>query len=168
VIPGRPPAGRLLPVLLLTAWLIPSGPAAAVGQRPAPKLRTLVHDQPALDRLMGKHLLSLQWISWRRFGTVEITDDRGLLVIKGEQRARRGDDYLKIDGIILEVGKRFFRFEGTIVTRVSYINEGKPCRRRGRFVFRITGKRKYWRLKQRDNPCDVAADYVDIYFARPR
>jgi hypothetical protein len=31
-------------------------------------------------------------------------------------------------------------------------------------TFKITGKRKYWRMQQFDNPCDEAADYVDIYF----
>jgi hypothetical protein len=53
-----------------------------------------------------------------------------------------------------------------VTTQISHINEGKPCERTGILNFRITGKRKYWRLQQIDNPCDQAADYVDIYFRK--
>ena len=46
---------------------------------------------------------------------------------------------------------------------------GKPCVKTGRFTFRITGTRKYWRLKEMTN-CEggMLVDYVDVYFARPK
>jgi hypothetical protein len=36
--------------------------------------------------------------------------------------------------------------------------------RQGDFTFKVTGKRKYWRMQEMDNPCDEATDYVDIYY----
>jgi hypothetical protein len=30
-------------------------------------------------------------------------------------------------------------------------------------VFKITEKRKYWRLQEMQSPCDTATDYVDIF-----
>ena len=56
------------------------------------------------------------------------------------------------------------KFDGKVITQVTHINGGKPCERTSEMTFRITGKRKYWRLQQIDNPCDGVADYVDIYF----
>jgi hypothetical protein len=35
--------------------------------------------------------------------------------------------------------------------------------REGRFTFRITGTRRYWRMKEMNNPCEDVADYVDVY-----
>jgi hypothetical protein len=106
----------------------------------------------------------LQWVSWDRFGVATVTERGGTLYLEGEQR--NGSDFVKVDGVITRVEKAEFAFRGTIVTQVSHINEGKPCTRDGEFTFAIKGGRKYWRLHQMDNPCDVAADYVDIYFRR--
>jgi hypothetical protein len=66
--------------------------------------------------------------------------------------------------MIVSIDARQFVFEGTITTTISHINGGKPCVRQGDFTFKITGKRKYWRMQEMDNPCDEATDYVDIYF----
>ena len=57
-----------------------------------------------------------------------------------------------------------FVFQGRIVTQVSYLFGGQPCTRDGAFTFRITGKRKYWRMKEMQSPCDDVVDYVDVYF----
>jgi hypothetical protein len=35
--------------------------------------------------------------------------------------------------------------------------------RDGSYEFRITGRRRYWRLQQMEQ-CDGLTDYVDIYF----
>ena len=70
---------------------------------------------------------------------------------------------MKIDGTITSIDAKEFAFSGNITTQVSHINEGKPCVREGEFTFKITGKRRYWRLLQMDNPCDPVTDYVDIY-----
>lgn len=126
--------------------------------------KTVVNDADAKKMLLGKHLLSLQWISWDYFGTTNITNKAGVLYLKGEQKQHGGSDFVKIDGTITSIDKKEFKFEGTIVTQISYINGGKPCTRLGEINFAITGKRKYWRLQEMTNPCDEAVDYVDIYF----
>ena len=127
--------------------------------------KTLVKDASEKKKLLGKHMLSLQWISWEKFGQATVTEKNGLLAIKGEQRSKGKDpDWLTIDGVITEVACGQFKFRGKIETRVSHINDGKPCLRDGEMTFAVKGKRKYWRLKEMDNPCDRATDYVDLYF----
>jgi hypothetical protein len=126
--------------------------------------RTAVRDQKAAGMLLGKHKLSLQWISWDYFGTATVTNTRGVYRITGEQKGRGNSDLLIIDGIIRSISAREFVFDGNIVTKVSHINNGDPCLREGEMTFRITGKRKYWRLQEMQSPCDEATDYVDVYF----
>lgn len=126
--------------------------------------KTVVNDARAKAMLLGRHRLSLQWISWNYFGAATVTNRGGVLYLKGSQRQRGGSDFLTVDGRITSVDAKEFSFSGKIVTQVSHINGGEPCTREGDFTFKITGKRKYWRLQQMDNPCDTAADYVDIFF----
>jgi hypothetical protein len=136
--------------------------AAQKAEKYYPKV--VVNDMVAKQMLVGAHRLSLQWISWDYFGKATVTEKNGTLFIKGEQRGRGNDDYVTMDGVITRVDAKEFTFEGDIITRVSHINKGEPCKRTGEMIFRITGNRKYWRLQQMDNPCDEAADYVDIFF----
>jgi hypothetical protein len=126
--------------------------------------RTRVNDRAAAAMLLGRHKLSLQWISWDYFGTVDIANRGGVYNVKGRQKGRGNGDLLTIEGNVVSIDAKQFIFEGTIVTTVSHINGGQPCTRQGDFTFKITGKRKYWRMQEIDNPCDEAADYVDIYF----
>lgn len=126
--------------------------------------RTVVSDARAKTMLLGRHKLSLQWISWDYFGAATVTQRGGVLYLKGSQRQRGGSDYLTVDGIITSVDAKEFSFSGKIIMQISHINGGKPCARDGDFTFKITGKRKYWRMQQIDNPCDEVADYIDIYF----
>ena len=126
--------------------------------------KTIVNDQRAKTMLLGRHKLSLQWISWDYFGAAMVTNRGGTFYLKGEQKQRGGTDFVKIDGIITEINARDFTFNGTIITQVSDIAGGKPCTRDGEMKFKITGRRKYWRLAQMDNPCEAVTDYVDIFF----
>lgn len=126
--------------------------------------KTVVKDKAAKTKLLGKHKLSLQWISWDYFGTAAITEKNGVLYLKGEQKSRQGTDFVKVEGTITTVEAKSFTFTGTIITQVSHNNEGKPCTREGEMTFAITGKRKYWRLQQMQSPCGVETDYVDVYF----
>jgi len=128
--------------------------------------KTIVNDANARKMLLGKHLLSLQWISWDRFGTATVTDKKGVLYLKGSQKGHGNTDFLKIDGTITEINKTEFKFDGTIVMQISHINNGESCQRNGEMTFAITGKRKYWRLQEMKNPCDVTTDYVDIYLRK--
>jgi hypothetical protein len=116
------------------------------------------------SQLLGKHKFQLHWISWNRwkdFADLTVVERQGMLLIKGRQQ--KGGDYLEIDGFASQVEDKQFTFEGTIITRVSYKNNGNPCRREGTMTFKITGKRRYWRLQEMQSPCDETTDYVDIF-----
>jgi hypothetical protein len=126
--------------------------------------KTVVKDKAAKAKLLGKHKLSLQWISWDYFGTATVTEKNGTLYLKGEQKSRQGTDLVKVEGTITAIEAKSFTFTGTIITQVSHNNDGNPCTREGEMTFAITGKRKYWRLQQMQSPCGVETDYVDIYF----
>ncbi|MEW6734756.1 MAG: hypothetical protein AB1489_25750 [Acidobacteriota bacterium] len=152
---------RKVPLLALLLILTLS---SIINAQTESSTKTIVKDPAAKEKLLGPHRFSLQWISWDYFGKVNISDDNGMLVVKGDQRSRKDDDYLTIDGVITLVESREFKFNGTIITKVSHINNGQPCKRSGEMTFRITSNRKYWRLKEMDNPCEGVVDYVDIYF----
>ena len=126
--------------------------------------KVIVNNMAAKQMLLGAHRFSLQWISWDYFGKATVTEKNGSLFIKGEQHGRGNDDVVTMDGVITRVDAKAFTFEGEIVTQISHINNGKPCKRTGEMTFQITGNRRYWRLQQMNNPCDEAADYVDIFF----
>ncbi len=122
----------------------------------------------AMDKkLVGKHMLSLQWISWDYFGSVNITKDGdNRYLCQGEQldRAHKGD-YLKIDGYLSAVDELNLVFEGTIRMKIYHLNGGEEYVRQGTFNFKSTQGRKYWRMQEMDGP-DGEVDYVDIYMKR--
>lgn len=133
----------------------------------------------ALERkVVGKHMLSLQWISWESFGSVEIKKEAdGTFSCRGEQLARKctkdveqgnidNDDYVKLDGTIEIVDADHLVFTGEIRTKVYHINNGQEVLRSGKFNFVTKEKRKYWRMQEISNPADNCADYIDIYFKR--
>lgn len=127
--------------------------------------KTKINDKAAASKLLGRHLLSLQWISWDHFGRATVTNKRGVYYLKGEQKGRGNADFVRVEGVITRIDAKEFWLDGKVTTQVSHINGGKPCVRDGEdIVFRITGKRKYWRMTEIDNPCEAVADYVDIYF----
>lgn len=117
------------------------------------------------SHILGDHLCSLQWISWKKFGRVSFSKgDDGRMYCRGGQEGNDGD-YLKIDGYVTVVTPLHIRITGTIITRVSHINDGKPVTRKGTYNFTISGARKYWRMREMSNPSpDKVTDYVDIYF----
>jgi hypothetical protein len=126
--------------------------------------KTVVNDAKAKTMLLGRHKLSLQWISWDYFGAATVTNKGGMLYLKGEQKQRGGNDFVRVDGTITEINAKDFKFDGTIVMQIKDINNGEPCERNGEMTFKITGARKYWRLMEMDNPCEGVTDYVDIFF----
>lgn len=116
-------------------------------------------------KLLGRHMLSLQWILYDDvpYGTANVSEKDGVMKIHGEQKGK-GGDYLKIDGVVSDVKPASFAFDGKIATKVKHINNGAECVREGKMTFIATGKRKYWRMRERANPCDNVTDYVDVYF----
>ncbi len=97
--------------------------------------------------LLGKHKLSLQWISWDYFGTATVTDKKGILYLSGEQKQRGGRDYLKIDGTITSIDKNEFTFNGTIIMQVSHSNNGEACKREGEKASANTGGFRKWTIR---------------------
>ncbi|MEQ1924315.1 MAG: hypothetical protein ABL952_17585, partial [Pyrinomonadaceae bacterium] len=108
--------------------------SAAVGQE-----KTDVNDQAAAKRLLGRHKISLQWISWDYFGAATITNKGSVYRLKGEQKGRESSDLVSVDGVITQIDVKEFKFKGKVITQVSHINGGKPCERKGEMTFRITG-----------------------------
>ena len=119
-----------------------------------------------VKNILGKHMCSLQWISWKQFGSVTISQDSdtGIVFVKGGQKSKTNSDYLDIDGTLTIVNPLHLKFEGEIITCVDYINNGKPVKRKGTYNFTVAGQRRYWRMQEMTNPDDPCCDYVDIYF----
>ena len=152
----------------LTLCLLAMGGQAIAGQKGgAGRQQTIINDQNAKQMLLGRHRFSLQWISWDYFGSATVIETNGTLSITGEQRGRGNTNYVKMEGIITRVDAKEFGFSGTIIIQVKDNNNGEPCKREGEMTFRITNNRRYWRLKEMDNPCEGIVDYVDIYFRAP-
>ncbi|MBX7222076.1 MAG: hypothetical protein K1Y36_19145 [Blastocatellia bacterium] len=147
---------------LLLGVLLCSCSLTLLAQPVSGQEKTLVADETAKTKLLGKHRFSVQWISWDRFGSALITEKNGLLSIKGEQRLPNSSDFLTMDGIITKVESRRFTFKGKIVIQCKEIYD-TPCVREGEMTFIITGNRKYWRLQQMQT-CNDTTDYVDIFF----
>lgn len=113
-------------------------------------------------RFEGKHLLTLQWISWDRPGSVIIKPlDGTWYSISGSQKEK--GNYLIVEGKIRMINPRELEFEGKIEYSVDSNVDGEPCIRNGTQMFKATGNRKYWRLQNMVN-CGGLTDYVDIYF----
>lgn len=129
-----------------------------------PQEKTVINSEYARRKLVGRHFLSLQWISWDWLGRAYVRNRKGVYYLTGSQKGRDNEDRVTIDGVITEINRYNFKFDGKITTRISHIAQGKDCVRKGAMTFAITGKRKYWRLQEMDNPCDTSTDYVDIYF----
>ena len=118
-----------------------------------------------IKNIEGTHMCSLQWISWKKFGSVTFKrNPDGTLNCTGGQKSTTTDDYLKLDGDIAVVNPLHLKFTGKIITCVSHINNGRPVVREGEFNFTVAGQRRYWRMREMNNPKDGCCDYVDIYF----
>lgn len=143
--------------LILLLGLLAAAPAPAGAVE-----RTTVTDPAALARLRGNSGLTLQWISWDYRGRVQVSDRGGRIHLSGTQAVRSGPGRLTIDGDVVEIGATSFTFRGRIVISDTP-DAGRNCVRDGQYEFRITGRRRYWRLQEMEM-CDGLTDYVDIYF----
>lgn len=135
---------------------------AAAAQTVAPPERTIVRDGAALARLRRNSGITLQWISFESAARGHLTvSERGRRVhLRGAQRMGGGE--LTLDGDVVEIGARSFTFQGEI-SIAGTPDATRNCLRDGTYEFRVTGKRRYWRLQQME-VCDGLTDYVDIYF----
>jgi hypothetical protein len=126
--------------------------------------KTRVNSAAALQRLVNAKGISLQW-NWNApRGTFRATVHDGYLTLHGEQRDPKGGS-LALDGVVTRIDERVFTFRGRIVLHDAEADV--DCVRDGDYTFRITGARKYWRMKEQEAHCEGRADltdYVDIYF----
>jgi len=150
---------KILARLLLAALI--SLPVAASAQ---PAERTIVDDPAALARLRRNSGVTLQWISFETpaRGRVTVSERGGLVHLRGTQMERNGAGRLELDGDVLRIGARSFTFRGRIAI-TDTPDSGRECIRDGAYEFRVTQRRRYWRLQQM-TVCDGLTDYVDIYF----
>jgi hypothetical protein len=124
----------------------------------------VITDPKAAKQLLGKHALTLQWVGTgglKDAGSAEVKQEGDQWRLTGRKDAKEG--FVSLDGVVTKVDKTTFTFKGKIVTKVYHIYEGKECAREGEVIFERKGARKYWRMYPVDNPCDLAADYIDIY-----
>ena len=128
--------------------------------------KTKINSWYARRKLIGRHFMSLQWISWEYYGRAYVRNRNGVYTLKGSQKSRDSDEFVKIDGVITEINRYNFKFNGKITTKIKHQGGGQECVREGDMTFAITKKRKYWRLQEMKNPCDSSTDYVDIYFRK--
>src|SRR5687768_10836052 len=95
---------------ILSAFLVLSGLSFSVFAQE----KTVVNNTKARNMLLGKHLLSLQWISWDYFGSATVTNKHGVYYLKGRQKQRGGTDFVEVDGVITEINAKNFKFDGKI------------------------------------------------------
>ena len=149
-------------------------------------VQTIVHSESAKELLLGEHLFTNQWMNNIYSGVAVASEDRGLVFLSAYQESIQGFTY--IDGIVTEIGDKYFKVKGKInifETSASRISSGykftgrNNCVGEGIFTFRISGKRKYWRMKRKTEFCkkrgerdqepryDDKAYYLDIFFGPP-
>ena len=153
---------------VLAALALARSAAGAPEEKPKTKIREGAGI--ALEQLLGDHRLRIQWIDYddkgEHRGKAVAEMNAGLIHLNGEQRGPR-DNFVTVDGDILELTAITFRMRGKIVSRVDHLNGGAPCERVGEFSFAVYGGRPYWRLQQLQSPCGSHVDYVDL-FLRPK
>ena len=149
-----------LPLATFTAAPGPAAPTAQPTSVPVAE-RTIVRDPAALARLRRNSGITLQWISFEApaRGHVYVTERAGLVHLRGSQSGNGGE--LRLDGDVLSIDATSFTFRGRI-SIVDTPDRGRNCLRDGTYEFRVTQRRRYWRLQQME-VCDGLTDYVDIY-----
>lgn len=154
----------MMKMLAGLALLLATGAAAETPLPLARIQRTVVNDDAALQRLRRNSGITLQWISFetRGRGHVVATMRGELLHLSGSQTERGGPGRLTLDGDVIRVDPRSFTFRGRILI-TGTPDPDRNCVRDGIYEFRVTQRRRYWRLQDFE-ACDGLADYVDIYF----
>lgn len=115
---------------------------------------------------VGTHAFTIQYLTFDKNSTPGKVMIRSIgkdeYSIEGEQKDKE-NNYVTIKGTFLAKGREL-KFNGKIVSKISYVNHGEPCERNGLVIFKASGQRKYWRLQQMLNCDGISTDYIDIYF----
>ncbi len=118
--------------------------------------------QKLAESLIGNHQFGVQFI-WDGYGNSTIVEKNGILHFKGAQYSNDKEEYLLMEGTITIIDERNFTFSGSLKLFT------KGCcgllDRDVNYTFRKTGKRAYWRLKEREDLCSQyqCAYYLDIF-----
>ncbi len=146
----------------LAALVLLAPPALAQSaSTPAPE-PTRILDRTAAQRLRANKGLTLQWIDWDHRGHAAVTVDRGQWRLRGAQAEAGGPGRLFLDGVITEIGKGYFTFEG-VIRITDTPDRGRACERHKTWHFAVTQRRSFYRLREFEW-CDGLTDYVDVYF----
>lgn len=121
--------------------------------------------------VLGNHVLTLQWLqNHNSVGKAKIFKKDGTLTLDGyqEEHYEGSLNYMKIDGTVKIINPKVLEFYGKIITRINYINNGVPYERKGRFILKAWGNRKYWRMQKMTQPDGehTVTDYIDIFFEK--
>ncbi len=144
----------LILVLILAA--VPAG-ARTLGE-------TEIVNEAALTKLKNNKGVTLQWIWDAPPGQLRVNETAAGVTLSGTQGPHNGDK-LTVEGVVTRIEARKFWLKGRIVIVDNETNQ--PCVREGVYTFRITGTRRYWRLKEQEARCPGRADltdYVDVRF----
>jgi hypothetical protein len=139
-----------------------ASPSGAITAADVPK--TQVASASSMQRLVANTGVALQWNWDAKPGKLNVTVRDGWLALKGDQRDAKGGR-LTVDGVVTRIDERIFLFTGRI--EIHDAEAKVDCVRDGEYTFRITGSRKFWRMKEQIAGCPGRADltdYVDIYF----
>ena len=130
----------------------------------------LIFATPAFSQVKpirtGLHSFTIQWITFNKKnpGSVMVRSlGDGKYSIEGEQRDKNKNEYVTIKGTFTPSSQQLY-FDGKIVSRIAYINNGNPCESTGAAVFKASSKRKYWRLQSMLNCDGTTTDYIDVFF----
>ncbi len=112
--------------------------------------------------LIGEHMFGVQFI-WDGYGTAQITEEDGVLKIKGKQYSDNKEEYVLLDGTITVIDERNFTVKGHL--KLFTLGCCGLLDRKINYTFRKTGSRKYYRLKEREDLCGqyTCAYYLDIF-----
>ena len=120
------------------------------GARPAPAQQ---RHHPAMDQLRDR----------RRAAMSRSASAAASSTCAARRRARGGRPARRSTATCFGSTPRSFTFRGRDRRSPARRTPTRNCLRDGTYEFRVTGRRRYWRLQQME-ACDGLTDYVDIYF----
>ncbi len=112
--------------------------------------------------LLGKRIFGVQFI-WDRYGSAMVTKEGEILKISGKQYSKDKVEYTELDGVITILDEKTFTVKGKL--RIYTKECCGVIEKTGTFTFLKSGTRKYWRLQDAGQLCDVYTChyYLDIF-----
>lgn len=140
----------------------PVGFFDGVEDGPDSQTPTRVLSATDLARIAQPKGITLQWISWDYRGEARVLVNGAGQWFLDARQSGDGDAFVSVNGIITEVGDKYFILKGTI-SMINTPDPGRRCEAEDSWRFEITQNRQYYRLR-RFEWCDGLTDYIDLYF----